>query len=147
MAEDSPLLHDGWSISTGDYRNSTLSGTTHMGYNGSAQYQAVRLTTAGSDSVIGLCTAAGQAAYGILQNKPGVGGTADVGIFGLSKAVAGTTTVTAGIKLMVDSSGCLIPYASAAGQVSIGYAKTSAAAVGEVFTAVIYGYGAQGSVA
>lgn len=146
MATESPLLHLGWLAAGADYRNSTNSGTTHAGDNGSPQFQAVRVSTV-EDLTVLLCTASGQQALGILQNKPNDGEAADVGVFGVSKAVAGTTTVIAGLKLMVDSSGCLIPYASAAGQCSIGVALESPATVGQVFSAMIYGYGAQGSVA
>lgn len=145
MAEESPLLHWGWGVAGADYRNSTYSGTTHAGNGGSPQFQAVRLSTA-EDQTILLCTSSTNSFLGILQNKPNDGDAADVGIFGVSKAVAGTTTVVAGIDLMPDSSGCLIPYSSAAGQRAVGMAITSASAVGEVFSMLIYG-GHGGSVA
>lgn len=147
MANEAILLRDGFALSSGDYRNSTNSGTTHSGPNGSAQYQAVRLsTTAAADHTVGLTTVNGQQVYGILQNKPGVGDAADVAVFGISKAVAGATSVVTGVKLMADSSGCLIAYASAAGVTSCGMALTTPAAAGEVFTAYIWGAG-PGSVA
>lgn len=141
MATESPLLHDGSQNVAGvDMRNSTYSGTTHAGQGGSPQFQAVRLSTVDARTVL-LCTAAGQAIYGILQNKPAVGEAVDVGIFGLSKAVAGTTTITAGGELQVDSSGCLVPYSSAAGIAAVGRAVSVPTAVGEVFTMALYGFG------
>lgn len=144
MATESPLLHDGsHTVAGGDFRNSTNSGTTHAGQNGSPQFQAVRLSTVAENTVL-LCTAAGQAIYGILQNKPYTGEAADVGIFGVSKAVAGTTTIQPGQDLMVDSSGCLIPYASAAGLSRVGKAVSQPAAVGEVFSMALYGFGQGG---
>jgi hypothetical protein len=146
MATESPLIHDGaQTVAGADYRNSTYSGTTHAGNGGSPQFQAVRLSTVAERTVL-LCTANGQPAYGLLQNKPALGEAADVGIFGVSKAIAGTTTILPGMRVMPDSSGCLIPYASAAGVAQMGYAISAPAAVGEVFSAYIFGYG-PGSIA
>ncbi len=138
MATDSPLLRDGTILSGADYRNSTLSGTTHSGQNGSPQFQAVRLSSS-TDKTILLCTAAGQTVYGILQNKPALGDAADVGIFGITKAVAGGT-VTPGATLQVDSSGCLVAYSSATGINKVGYALEGAS-VGQVFSMALYGFG------
>lgn len=145
MANEAPGLDIGWMVAGADYRNSTLSGTTHAGNGGSPQFQAVRVSTA-EDLTVLLCTSSTNTFLGILQNKPNDGEAADVRVFGVSKAVAGTTTVTAGIELMPDSSGLLIPFASAAGVRAVGVAMTSAAAVGEVFSAFIYG-GHGGSLA
>lgn len=147
MATESPLIHDGsQTVAGGDYRNSTNSGTTHGGNGGSPQFQAVRISTVADRTVL-LCTASGQPAYGILQNKPFTGEAADVGIFGVSKAVAGATSVAAGLKLMVDSSGQLIAYASSSGAVAIGVALETPAAAQQVFTAFIWGMGGPGSIA
>lgn len=140
MANESPLLHDGWNVSNVDFRNGSVTGTTRLGPSGSGQFLAVRLSTS-ADNTIVACTAAGAHAYGILQNKPSTGVAADVGFFGVSKAVAGSTTVVSGIDLMVDSSGCLIPYTTSSGQYRFGLAKTTPSAVGEVFTAFVYGCG------
>lgn len=146
MANEGPLLHDGTLIAGGDYRNSTLSGTTHGGNGGSPQFQAVRLSTA-TDRTVLLTTANGQQVYGILQNKPSSLEAADVGFWGVSKAIAGTTTVLAGGRLMADSSGFMIPYASAAGVADCGYALMTPTAVGEVFTMFITGLAGKGSIA
>jgi len=147
MAFEASLQHYGAALAGADYRNSTLSGTTHTGPSGSPQYQAVRLSTVADNTVL-LTTVSGQIAFGILQNKPNTGEAADVGIFGVSKAVAGATSVAAGVRLMVDSSGCLIAYASAADKAAIGIALTTPAAAGEIFSAAIYGFGGNvGSIA
>lgn len=144
MANEGPSIHDGACIAAADFRDSTLSGTTHLGQNGSLQYSAVRLSTvvANDRSLLG-CTVAGQEIYGILQNKPGIGQAADVMIFGISKVICGAT-LQAGNDLMVDSSGYLIAYASAAGQTRVGKAITTPGAVGEIFTAAIFGFGMGG---
>lgn len=146
MAVEAPLLHIGYLQSTGDYRNSTLSGTTHTGPNGSPQYQFVKVSTVG-DLAVQLCTAAGQVTLGVLQNKPGVGDAADVGYGGISKVVCGTTTVLAGGKIMTDSSGCAVAYSSAAGVASAGIAVMTPQSVGEVFSAFIFGPSGPGSIA
>lgn len=138
MANESPLLIDGNLLSGADYRNSTLSGTTHSGKYGSAQFQAVRLSSC-TDRTILLCTAAGQSVYGILQNKPNSGDAAAVAFMGVTKALAGNT-VTPGATLQVDSSGCLVPYSSATGINKVGYALEGAT-VGQVFTMALYGFG------
>lgn len=148
MATESPLFHDGsQTISVADYRNSTNTGTTHMGPSGSAQFQAVRLSTLVDRTVL-LCTATGQPIYGILQNKPQLGEAADVGFFGVSKVICGATaSITSGVKLMADSSGCMIAYSSAAGQASCGFAIETPSAPSAVFTAFIYGGAGPGSIA
>lgn len=144
MATESPLIHDGaQTVAGGDFRNSTNSGTTHAGPNGSMQFMAVRLSTVADRTVLGT-TAAGQQVYGILQNKPYTGEAADVGIFGVSKAVAGTTTVVAGGLLEADSSGCVIPYSSAAGIAALGIALETATAVGAIVSVALYGFGRGG---
>lgn len=143
MANESNLTKIGWLLAGGDFRNSTLSGTTHSGNNGSAQFQAVRVSTV-ADLTVLLCTASGQPAFGILQNKPSTGEAADVAVFGVSKAVAGATSVVAGVEVMVDSSGCLIAYASAAGRAAMGIALNTPSAAGELFDMAIYGFGNRG---
>lgn len=145
MANESPLMHLGWAVAGADYRNSTLSGTTHGGNGGSPQFQAVYFSTTEELTVL-LCTAVGAKVVGILQNKPNDGEAADVGIFGMTKAIAGATSVVAGGEVMVDSSGCLIAYASAAGRYAVGVAMENVAAVGEAFSLFLYG-GHGGSVA
>jgi len=141
MATESPLLHDGsQTITSQDMRNSTVTGTTLSGPNGSGQFLGVCLSTTVART-IALATAAGQRLYGIIQNKPSTGLAADVGVFGISKWVAGATIGIGGV-LQVSSTaaGTAIPYASAAGIYPAGVALESAV-VGQVFTAAIYGFG------
>lgn len=142
MATESPLLHDGsQTISGTDTRNSTITGTTLGGPNGSGQFLAVALSTATARTV-NPTTALGQRIYGILQNKPSTGLAADVGVFGISKVVcASSTTVGIGQMIMASTSGTLLPYSSAASQYPCGVALESAAA-SQVFSAAIYGFGA-----
>lgn len=150
MAVEALLLTDGaLNVSTADYRNSTQSGTTRMGPSGSAQFLAVKQSTVNA-GVIYVTTLAGQPAYGILQNKPKDGEVAAVAIFGISKAVAATTTITAGGDLMVDTSGCMTPFSSAGNQSRFARQVGSVVptAVGEVFSVAIYGIGlGPGSIA
>lgn len=144
MATESPLLHDGsQTVAGADFRNSTYSGSTRLGPSGSGQFAAVRLSTVADRTVLG-CTVTGQSIYGILQNKPNVGEAADIGIFGVSKAVCGTTTVTAGSKVQADSSGNMVAYSSAAGVVACGVALETPQSVGQVFTMAIFGFGQGG---
>lgn len=139
MATESPLLHDGGNTVAGtDMRNSTNTGTTHMGQNGSPQFQAVLLGTTARTVIL---ATSGSQIYGVLQNKPNVGDAADVGIFGVTKIVAGATSVLAGGLLMVDSSGCAIAYSSQAGSAAIGRALEAPTAAGQIITAMIWGGG------
>lgn len=149
MAVEATLLVDSLHISTADYRNSTQSGTTRMGPSGSGQYLAVKQSTVNA-GVIYTSTLAGQPAFGILQNKPKDGEAAAVAFFGISKAVAATTTITAGGDLMVDTSGCMTPYTSAAAQSRFArqVGNKLPTSVGEVFSVAIYGIGlGPGSIA
>lgn len=86
-----------------------------------------------------------QAFYGILQNTPQPGGAADVGIFGISKAIAGSTAIVRGTQLQTSSTapGYLVPWAAGNG-VRVGMAIESITAVGQVFTMAIYGFGQGG---
>jgi hypothetical protein len=63
--------------------------------NSGKQFYWVKIT---GERIVGLCTgAAGEAAMGILQNKPQqVGGAATVGFSGVSKALVGAGGVAAG---------------------------------------------------
>lgn len=140
MANESPLVHWGWGKSGFDARNSTYSGTTRGGLNGSGQFLAVQCSTT-ADLTVNVCTVAGMKITGILQNKPSTGIAADVGIFGVSKAVAGSSAIAAGQELMVSSTtpGALIPYATASGQFPVARSLEAAGTVGQLFSALIYG--------
>lgn len=149
MANESPLLHDGAQCVLGfDARNSTFSGTTLSGPSGSGQYLAVRLSTTADRTVLLASTVgAGGIFYGILQNKGSTGQVADVGVFGISKAVCGATSnLTGGVKVSVtnSSAGTLIAYSSAANVYPVGVALETPSAAGAIFTVALYGFGASG---
>ncbi len=112
MATESPLLHDGSQtvLSTGnDARRTSITGSTLSGPNGSGQFLCVSLSTI-TDRTVNFTSTASTAsgpglnrAYGVLQNTPGPGQAADVGIFGVSKVVAGSTNFVRGQMIMPSS--------------------------------------------
>jgi hypothetical protein len=140
MATESPLLHDGsqTTLSTSyDARRSSISGTTNNGPNGSMQFLAFALSTINGRQVVPCSTLFGASTaeifYGILQNTPAPGTAADIGIFGITKAVAGST-ISAGIPLQTSSTsaGMVVPWASGNGrQISVALEN---AVVSQVFT-------------
>lgn len=143
MGVESPLIHDGAQCILGfDARNSTFTGTTLPGPSGSGQFLAVALGSTNRSLALAITSTR---IYGILQNKGSTGQVADVGIFGISKAVCATTAAisASGTQLMCSTVGTMIAYSSASGAVPVGVNITSAAA-GEVFTMALYGFG-QGS--
>mgnify|MGYP001499069346 CR=1 FL=1 len=101
MATESPLIHDGAQtiLGFGALNNSTWLGSTAMaGPSGSGQFLAVRLSTTAARTVLLASTATtGVPMYGVLQNKGSTGLVADVGIFGITKAVAGATIGIGGV--------------------------------------------------
>jgi hypothetical protein len=136
MATESPLIHDGSQCTSfANYYNPTVA---LLGVNGSGQFLAVSLQAA---RVVQIATGptAGPI-YGILQNTPMAGDVADVGIMGISKAVAGAA-ITFGQELMVGTGGTLgqlVPWASGAANFKVGMAIEAASAQGVVFTMMIY---------
>jgi hypothetical protein len=148
MATESPLIHDGGNgfLSTAsDARNSTITGTTLAGPNGSGQFLAVYLSTGRTYS---FCSTTIQnlssvsIAAGLLQNKPAGGQAADVGIFGLSKAVSGSSAITGGQALQISSTnaGVLVPWVGGNGR-PFAMAYENALTVGAVFTVFLPGPG------
>lgn len=130
MATEGPLVHDGSQCqANANYYNP---GVALFGVNGSGQFLAVAISASRTISIASSVTVP---VYGILQNTPMAGDAADVGIMGISKAVAGAA-ITAGAELMIDSSGRLIPWVTAA--FKVGIAIESAGALGVVFTMMIY---------
>lgn len=101
MATEAELIHDSSCVANADLS--------------ADQFFAVIMTTTPRKVDI-----AGAAAniYGILQNKPTAGQAADVGIFGVSKAIIGAT-VTAGDALETDSTGRLITQTSTHPKVAV----------------------------
>lgn len=149
MATESPLIHDGGNnvLSTAaDFRNSAITGTTLSGPNGSGQFLAVVFSTTVDRTINGASTANSAAIYGICQNKPRAGEAIDVGILGVSKAVAGAS-ITRGSKVMPSSTaaGTLIPFTTSVGNIPCGVAIENAVA-GQVFSMALYGFGAGGAV-
>lgn len=143
MSVQGPLIDDGWSVlsTANDARRSSITGTTLLGPNGSAQFYGVVQSTvsfvvqlASSTSGISGSTL-GLPYMGILQNAPGPGAAADVAIFGNTKAIAGLATITPGNILQFSSTagGVVVPYLGGNGR-AIGYAKEAASAVGQIFS-------------
>jgi hypothetical protein len=91
MATEGPLIHDG-------------SQTTAAADLSASQFLAVKIT---ASRAVNLASSGGEAIYGILQNTPTSGLAADVGILGVTKAIAGAA-VTAGDYLMTDTSARVI---------------------------------------
>lgn len=152
QATESPLIHDGSQtvLSTAqDARNSTLTGSTLNGPSGSGQFLAMVLTGARTVSIASSTAGASfgtQPFYGILQNKPRGGEAADVGIFGITKVIAGSTSIVAGSVLMMSTTlaGMVNIWSSGAGP-KIGVALEAPTSTGMVITAAIGSFGNQGS--
>lgn len=132
MATESPLIHDGSQcVAVANYYNPTVA---LLGSGGSAQFLAVSLSAARTIQITANQTTL---VYGILQNTPMATEAADVGISGITKAVAGAA-ITAGQVLMCGTGGTLgqlIPYTSAAFRV--GVALEAASAQGVIFTMLL----------
>lgn len=145
MATELNLQVDGTQIAAEDYRNSTYSGSTRAGPSGSGQFCAMRLSTA-ADRTITMTTVTGAPIYGILQNKPSSGIAASVAYGGISKAVAASTAIGAGMDLMVTSTsqGAMIPWVAGAGVAKSGRSIEAAGTLGQIFSMFVYGAGAPG---
>jgi hypothetical protein len=131
MATESPLIHDGSQCqAAANYWNPS---TKLFGPGGSGQFLVVYIN---ASRQVTIAAAATQVPYGILQNTPDIGQAADVGIIGVTKAVAGAAiTVNAGVVgLMADSNGRLIPWVAGAANWLMGYAIEPAAAANAIFT-------------
>ncbi len=147
MATESPLIHDGSqnTLSTAnDARRSSITGTTLSGPNGSAQFYWLTESTTVDRTVAFASTAPTTTPwypYGVLQNTPQPGGAADIGIFGITKLIAGTTTIVRGSQISPSSTVSGLTSLWATGQVYLraGIALETPSAVGQVFTALIYG--------
>ena len=147
MATESPLLQDGSqnTLSTAnDARRSSITGTTLSGPNGSAQFYWVTESTSVDRTVLFASTAPGSTPaypYGVLQNTPQPGGAAAIGFLGVSKLIAGTTTIVRGSQISPSStvSGLTSPWATGQVYLRCGIALETPTAVGQGFTAMIYG--------
>ena len=145
MATESPLLHDGSQnvLSTAqDARRTTITGSTLAGPNGSGQFLCVTQSTT-VDRTVGVASTAPTAnvgnnnIYGILQNTPGPGQAADVGIFGITKVVAVSTTFVRGALLSPSTltGGGVTAYSTGLLAYNpIGYALETPSTVNQVIT-------------
>lgn len=139
MAVQDPGMDIGYCVSAFDARNSSITGTTLLGPNGSGQFLAVQLSTS-ADLTVQLATGVGAQIFGILQNKPSTGIAADVRFMGISKVVSGSTAIAAGMLLENTTGGVMIPQTT--GLYVAAKALQAATAVGQIFSAMIYGAGA-----
>jgi|SRR6185369_3078460 len=87
------------------------------------QFYIVKVTAA---NAVNLTTAAGEAALGILQNKPKSGEVADVMAIGISKVKIGTGGLTAGAQYEAAADGTAIAVTTA--KVGLGTVLTGGAA-------------------
>jgi hypothetical protein len=149
MATESPLLHDThFTLSTTyDARRASITGTTLNGPNGSAQFFPVFASTTNDLQVTlstgGTIASTNITCVGILQNTPGPGEAADVGIFGVTKAIAGSTFVRGQLLSPSGSiAGGVTTYSTGNGP-PIGFAMESVTSTGTVFTMGLFGW-AQG---
>lgn len=136
MAVDTPLIHDG-SLMTAfaNYYNPVV---PLLGAGGSGQFLAMTLQ---ASKVLQVQTVLGGAMYGILQNTPMATEACDVGVLGITKAIAGLGGVTFGTELMVGattSAGQMLPWVASAGNYKAGLALETAATQGMIFSMLIY---------
>lgn len=136
MATESPLIHDGSQcVAFANYYNPV---SALLGVGGSAQFLVVSLQAA---RILQISPSKAVVPYGILQNTPMAGEAADVGIAGISKAVAGAA-ITFGQELTAGTGGTLgqlIPWVTAG--YKVGMAIEGAAAQGVVFSVLLYSPG------
>jgi hypothetical protein len=103
----------------------------------SYQYRAVKLNTSGEVALCG----AGEAAIGILQNKPVAGEACEIDMDGISKAVMGATIANAGGKLASDANGKLV--AAVSTNYVVAQLLTTAAADGVISSVKVIGSAGQ----
>jgi hypothetical protein len=124
LATEGPLLHDGsQTVAAANYYNP---GSALAGPSGSGQFLAVSLSLAAARTAL-LAATTGMQIYGILQNKPVAGAAADVGIFGITKAMVGSGGSTLGKPQMVNSNGTITDWTSGSSYAQIGYALETGA--------------------
>lgn len=131
MATESPLIVDGAQCQAA--ANLWNPAVALAGPFGSGQFLGVYLS---SSRTVAIQTSAGGQIYGVLQNTPTLGGAANVGIIGITKAVAGAA-ITTGWELMLDTSGRFVHW-TASSHYKVGLALEDAGAVNNVFTMLIY---------
>ncbi|WP_407146256.1 hypothetical protein [Bradyrhizobium sp. ORS 86] len=133
MATESPLMRHSQCTAAAN-----LSATAGLsGPNGAGQFLAVK-TTAGR--AVNLASTGGEAIDGILQNDPVQGYVADVGVMGISKAVAGGS-FSAGALLMTDTSARLIT--ATTGNFAVAKALEASTGAGQIITVFVQNFGKQ----
>jgi hypothetical protein len=113
MSIDGSLIHDGGlTTSFANYYNpvnTTLAGPGNTGQYLAMVLQGMTTNPFGTQRVSQIQVNQGGFMIGVLQNTPQTFDPCDIGIMGISKAVAGAA-LTIGTELMVDSSGRFIPW-------------------------------------
>ncbi len=112
------------------------------------QYRAVFLRSDGSAgtyiSAMGTAIGGGTMPLGILNNKPGAAGRgARVAIGGIAKMICGAASIAAGEIVTVPGmggQGSSIAQNAAGTYYAIGFAKTRAAASGDIFEVIVQPY-------
>lgn len=139
MTVQDPQFRLGWlTLSTlDDARRSSITGTTLNGPNGSAQFYWTYMSTADFIFRIGSSAITPSTLIpllGILQDTPAPGLAGSVCVFGVSKAISGSTIITRGTALQPSSTagGQVTPYLTGNGP-AIGYALETPTAIGQVF--------------
>lgn len=130
MATESPLIHDGSQTTAGSNYGTGVAGLA--GPNTSGQFLAVYIS---ASREVKIAATAGQEVYGILQNDPPQSAAADVGILGVTKAVAGSATITAGANLATDASGRLVAQTNTQNTVAISLEASTA--TGQIITVAL----------
>lgn len=135
MALESILTRDGaQTVAAANYWNP---GVALAGPNGSGQF--LIMTLIGTVARVStLATAATQVPYGILQNTPTLGQAADIGVFGISKAVALGAIPNIGTPLMWGTGGTVTTW-STTGNYVIGYNLEPAAGANQVISIFLPG--------
>jgi hypothetical protein len=124
MATQDPLFSDGANlVAAADYS--------------AKQFYAVGVSTAADRTAL-LASSQGAKIYGVLQNKPKAAQITDIGVWGVTKMIAGAA-ITRGAELMVDATGKFITWTSASAYTKVGIALESAAGSGTIFTGFVYG--------
>lgn len=119
MAIEQPVFNIGFVEAAADYSTT-------------GQYLIVDVS---ADGVVTKAGTSGQAALGILQNKPKAGEASDVAVVGVSKLVAGTGNLAAGALFMAHTDGTGVT-ATGTGKYALGMVLIGADA-GELATVVL----------
>jgi hypothetical protein len=152
MSVETGFLDIGFLVSDNDMRNSTITGTTQGGPNGSGQFLFVKPSTANTFAV-SISTSSTVPFMGVMQNKPSTGIGADVKVFGISKVVLGSTVTlpVVGTRIMISSNagntslaGTVSAFSSTAG-FAVGVCLENPTTLNQVFSALLYGPAGQGS--